>query len=81
MGDLNDNVLGKYVVSDDFFKGSPRECYSLDYNKIVEDGIDAVELMSAYVGHLFINNKYERIFNSWDCESIVVLNKDVLEFI
>jgi hypothetical protein len=38
--------------------------YLLDYNKIVEDGIDAVELMHGSIGHLFLHdNKYEQIFS------------------
>lgn len=81
--DLNDDVLSKYVILDEkMYHAIQRERYFFDYNKIVEDGIDAVELMDGSIGHLFLHdNKYEQIFNSWDCESIVVLNKDVLEFI
>ena len=45
----------------------------LDFEKMREDNIDAVELMDANIGHLFIN-KAEMMCNSWDCESIVVLN-------
>ena len=81
--DLNEDVLGKYVILDEkMYRAIQRKRYSLDYNKIVEDGIDAVELMDSRIGHLFFNdNAYEQIFYTWDCESIVVLNKDVLEFI
>jgi len=81
--DLNDDVLGKYVILDEkMYYAIHRERYFLDYNKIVEDGIDAVELMDDRIGHLFFHdNAYEQIFYGWDCESIVVLNKDVLEFI
>ena len=80
--DLNDDVLSKYVILDEkMYHAIHREHYFLDYNKIVDDGIDAVELMDGSIGHSIWYNKYEQIFNSWDCESIVVLNKDVLEFI
>lgn len=68
-----DNQLSQYIVDDGF--GS---CY-LDYQRMKDDGIDAVELYNAAIGHLFIS-RIETMFNSWDCESIVVLNPDVIEF-
>jgi hypothetical protein len=52
----------------------------IDFKQMIEDGIDAVELLDAYVGHAFIN-KVEEAFNSWDCESIVILNKDCLDIL
>ena len=52
----------------------------IDFKQMIEDGIDAVELLDAYVGHAFIN-KVEAAFNSWDCESIVILNKDCLDIL
>lgn len=76
--DLREEVLGEYISKNDFM---PRYLSNLDFNKIVEDGIDAVELMDGRIGHLFLNNDYEFMFNSWDCESIVILNKDVIEFV
>lgn len=48
-----------------------------DFRKMREDGIDAVELMDANIGHLCIN-RLERMFNAWDCESIVLLNPSKL---
>ena len=52
----------------------------LDWNKMLEDGIVAVQLMNGSIGHRFIN-KLEEQFNGWDCESIVVLDKSRLKFI
>lgn len=52
----------------------------LDWNKMLEDDIVAVQLMDGYIGHYFKYDLEER-FNSWDCESIVVLDKSRLKFI
>ena len=52
----------------------------LDWNKMLEDDIVAVQLMDSYIGHCFKYDLEER-FNSWDCESIVVLDKSRLKFI
>ena len=68
-----DNQLLQYIVEDEF-----GGCY-LDYQRMKDDGIDAVELYNAAIGHLFIS-RIETMFNSWDCESIVVLNPDAIEF-
>lgn len=53
----------------------------LDFVKMHEDGISAVELFQDenYIGHMFLN-ELELHFNSWDCESIVVLNRDAIVF-
>lgn len=45
----------------------------INFQKILEDGYVAVELYDACIGHRFIN-EFEMMFNSWDCESIVVLD-------
>lgn len=79
--DLREEVLGKYVANCKNFPFNCRYLNHLDFSKMVEDGIDAVQLMDGNLGHYFIDNDYEFIFNSWDCESIVVLNKDVIEFV
>ena len=52
----------------------------LNFGRMLQDGIKAVELMDACIGHAF-NNRLETEFNSWDCESIVLLDKDVLDVI
>ena len=51
----------------------------LDFKKLKTDGIVAVELMNPAIGHSF---KYdlEMMFNSWDCESIVVLDETKIVF-
>jgi hypothetical protein len=55
----------------------------LDFEKILQDDIVAVQLMDGGIGHgfNFLTNPYERMFNSWDCESIVVLDKSKIEII
>lgn len=56
-------------------------CYfELNFFKLREKGIDAVELMDAGIGHAFLS-PLEMLFNSWDCESIVVLDDSKIEFL
>ena len=64
--DEDHSILQKYIT----IKFDSR---LFDFKKMKEDGIDAVELLDACVGH-FGMNRLEMMFNSWDCESIVVLN-------
>ena len=45
----------------------------INYFKMIKDGIVAVELMNAGIGHYF-KNRLEILFNGWDCESICVLD-------
>ncbi len=45
----------------------------INFFKMKEDGIVAVELMNACIGHYF-ENRLETMFNGWDCESICVLD-------
>lgn len=47
----------------------------LDFYRILDAGYSAVELTDGDIGHIFVN-RLESSFNSWDCESIVVLNPD-----
>ena len=79
--DLREEVLGRYVTKDKHLPFDSIFSNYLDFNKIVEDEIDAVQLMDGRLGHYFRANAYEFMFNAWDCESIVVLNKDVIELI
>ena len=37
---------------------------------------DAIELENSFIGHMFYSRIEVDLFNSWDCESIVVLNPD-----
>jgi len=61
--------LSKYIVNN-----------YLDWNKMLEDNIIAVQLMDSCIGHSFIN-VLESKFNAWDCESIVVLDKNKIVFV
>lgn len=79
--DLREEVLGRYVTKDKYAPFNSMFENRLDFNKIVEDEIDAVQLMDGSLGHYFMANAYEFMFNTWDCESIVVLNKNVIEFV
>lgn len=47
---------------------------------MLEDGIVAVELMDGWIGHRF-ENFLEASFNTWDCESIVVLDETKIEIL
>ena len=49
----------------------------INFTRIKEDGIAGVELLDACIGHFF-DNPVETMFNSWDCESIVILDKDTI---
>ena len=54
---------------------------ALDFFKLLEDGISAVHLTDGSIGHRFLaDNPYEMMFNSWDCDSIVVLDKTKILF-
>lgn len=43
----------------------------IDWGKIISDGYDAVELYNSIGLH-------DTVFNSWDCDSIVILNPDIV---
>jgi len=49
----------------------------IDFVGMLNDEIVAVELLDSCIGHTFINN-LEISFNSWDCESIVVVNSNCI---
>lgn len=53
---------------------------TLNFRKMLEESISAVQLMDGSIGHRFIN-KIEEAFNSWDCESIVVLDESKIEIV
>ena len=44
---------------------------SIDWDKIILDGYDGVELFDAIGLH-------DTVFNSWNCNSIVILNPDIV---
>lgn len=47
--------------------------YIVDYKMAYDMGYTAIELCDPCLGHRFYND-LELLFNSWDCESIVVLD-------
>ena len=67
-----------------YTKGCIREqrkmSYEFDFKKILDDGYSAIELHDGYIGHRFLDN-LEIMMNSWDCESIVVLDPDKIKII
>lgn len=52
----------------------------LNFHKLLEDGYSAVELTDGYIGHYY-KNDLEMAFNSWDCQSIVVLDPKQVELV
>lgn len=67
-----DHNLMKYYKDHNLF------CF--DFIKMKDNGYDAIELKAYYIGH----NSYGNLAGSlwgWDCESIVVLNPDKIEFL
>ena len=54
----------------------------LDFEKILASGIDAIEVLisqdSTNEGNIFINNLY-RCLNTWDCDSILIMNPDIIK--
>ena len=47
--------------------------YHWNFYKVLEAGYSAIELTDGGIGHYF-HNRIELMMNSWDCESIVVLD-------
>lgn len=68
MEDLNE------LVESDYLLNTEKE---INFYKMRDCGYSAIELRNSDLGHMFIN-KLELIMNSWDCESICLLNKDNL---
>ena len=82
--DEDNSILKPYLFHDPNFKGCwSRLCFYLDFNSMLDDGISAVQLMDGRIGHSFgfLDNPYETMFNTWDCESIVVLDDSKIKFI
>lgn len=80
--DEEKSILNNYVYTDDRYKYLQLSILGreLDFNKILEGEIVAVELMDGSIGHRFINS-LESMFYSWDCESIVVLDETKIEIL
>ena len=64
-----ESALSGYIIYVDY----------IDFAKMRYDGIAAVELMDACIGHAYINHT-EVIFNGWDCESIAILDPSMIVF-
>lgn len=47
---------------------------NIDFEKIISDGYDAIELIH---GDNYMELHFG-VFNAWDCDSIVILNKDII---
>ena len=73
--DLYDYLELGYIVSKEEQYGYPR--FKWDFYKVLKDGYSAIELTNAYLGHGF-RSPIEDLMNCWDCESIVVLDQDVI---
>ena len=80
--DETNSILKKYIKQNSLHPSTSNFFfnYGLDFNKIKNDNIDAIELADGRIGHCFIN-ELEVMFNSWDCESIVVLNKNKIQIL
>lgn len=73
-----EDVQSPYSLLLDYVVDSTYNTY-IDFIKMKKNGIHAVELMDACIGHMFIN-PIEVMFNSWDCESICVLDSSMIIF-
>ena len=67
LNDLAPDELPSMEQLHEFYGSNP--CY-LDYEKMIADGIDAIELRNS---HLF-----SRYLKYWDCDCLVVLNPEVV---
>lgn len=76
------SILNNYLIDNKELFGKDYDLFPMTYNlnKMFEDGISAVQLIDGSIGHRLIN-KFEEAFNSWDCESIVVLDESKIEIV
>lgn len=80
--DLQNLLDAGYITIDDTFPVVAYPHYKFDFNKILEDGYSAIELFDSSIGHSYrddSNWELSLLLNSWDCESIVVLDPSVIE--
>lgn len=77
--ELSHDVFFELITDEDNDRAMFSYNYKLQFEKLLKDDIVAVELMNACIGHAFIN-PIETMFNAWDCESIVVLDKSKIVF-
>lgn len=70
------------AINNRIYDESHFSSYAIDFNKIKDDGYDAVELMDANIGHgIYDMRSVLTCFNCWDCESIVILNPEKIIFL
>lgn len=84
----NANIIHIYKVGDlgslpkltDQF-GISLDMVLLDFEKLVEQGVDAVELHLSEEDHTgvgYLDGLYWRLYG-WDCDSILIMNPDIVE--
>lgn len=78
-GDKSEELL-KYVNMEYHAKYDYTSYHNIEFNKMVNDGIDGIELLDSCIGHMCINT-IEGLFFSWDCESIVVFDPSKIVFL
>lgn len=87
-----DSLLFNYTKEDLFMKEVLKDLNRpvdllLDFEKMLSDEIVAVELTEPRIGHTFFglpeeySKQLERMFCTWDCESIVVLDSSKIDFL
>lgn len=73
--------LPEQKLSERFRDTIPWSWKCVDFEKLLADGIDAVELHLSeenLSGHSFMDGLYYRMYG-WDCDSILIMNPDVVE--
>lgn len=76
--DLQDIFDKVPFIEAPLFKGSSWKSTFVDFKKIISE-YDAMEISmdNGYLGHMFVD-KREECFNSWDCDSIMVFNREMI---
>jgi len=70
--DESDIIYVKDYIINEYLSNRFQWC-SLDFERLLKDGIDGVEIV--------YNEFTSRAMYAWDCDSIVILNPDVVEII
>lgn len=80
-GDVLNPPFGELYPFVDFYTDGifHSHYFKLNFNKLAEAGIVAVELTDPSIGHRF-HNPVESMFNYWDCQSIAVLDSSKIQF-
>jgi len=72
MGDLYKYKSKGYIIYEGIILPEVKD-YDWNYKKILKDGYSAIQLNDPCIGHRFTST-LELLMNTWDCESIVVLD-------